>query len=162
MQQDFTPIEIAAWGGLLGMHGRLLRKIDADLLAHAQISHAEFEVLLRLSWAEGTRLRIQDLAAQSLLTRSGISRLVERLERAGLVARTGADEDRRGAYAVLTKAGLDRFQQALTHHVAFVREQFLAYFSEAELSQMADFWQRIEQGRTAEGAEPNRREGAER
>jgi DNA-binding MarR family transcriptional regulator len=147
MADDFTPLEQAAWGGLLGMHGRLLRQIDADLQEYVRITHAEFEVLLRLSWAEGRRQRIQELAAQSLLTRSGISRLVERLERAGLVERTGAEEDRRGAYAVLTDVGLERFQRALTHHVAFVRNQFLGHFSEAELEQMAEFWRRVERGR---------------
>src|SRR6266446_5126478 len=112
MDDDFTPLEQAAWGGLLGMHGRMLRWIDADLQAHSRITPAEFEVLLRLSWAEGQRLRIQDLAARSLLTRSGISRVVERLERAGLVKRTGASEDRRGSYAVLTEAGLTRLRAA--------------------------------------------------
>src|SRR3712207_1908419 len=103
------------------MHGRLLRQIDADLQEDTRITHAEFAVLLRLSWAEGRRRRIQELAAQSLLTRSGISRVVERLERAGLVERIGAEEDRRGAYAVLTDAGLERLQRARAHHVAFVR-----------------------------------------
>lgn len=155
MSDTFTPLEQAAWGGLRGMHGRLLRQIDADLQEHARVTHAEFEVLLRLSWAEGGRLRIQELAAQSLLTRSGISRVVERLERVGLVERTGAEEDRRGAYAVLTNAGLERFHQARARHVAFVRDQFLSHFSEAELEQMAGFWRRVNQrhvqGDAAEG-----------
>lgn len=155
MTDDFTALEKAAWGGLLGMHGRLLRQIDADLQEYARITHAEFEVLLRLSWAEGRRRRIQELAAQSLLTRSGISRVVERLERAGLVERVGAEEDRRGAYAVLTDVGLECFQRALTHHVAFVRRRFLSHFSIAELEQMAAFWRRVEQehtqDRSAEG-----------
>lgn len=144
MEQDFTELEQAAWGGLLGMYGRMFRQIDADLLARFRITHVEFEVLLRLSWAEGRRLRIQDLAARSVLTRSGISRVVERLERAGLVTREGAPEDRRGAYAVLTEAGLSHFQAALTAHVAFVRQHFLSRFSAAELAQMADFWQRVD------------------
>ncbi len=92
------------------------------------------------------RLRIHDLAARSVLTRSGISRLVERLEQAGLVVREKATEDRRGAYAVLTKAGMTHFEAALRQHVAFVRRHFLALFSEAELEQMAVFWQRVETG----------------
>lgn len=144
MEADFTELEQAAWGGLLGMYGRMFRKIDADLLARFQLTHVEFEVLLRLSWAEGRRLRIQDLAARSVLTRSGISRVVERLERAGLVTREGAAEDRRGAYAVLTESGLRHFQAALRAHVAFVREHFLSRFSQAELAQMAEFWQRVD------------------
>jgi len=87
----------------------------------------------------------QDLAAQSVLTRSGISRVVERLERAGLVTREGASEDGRGAYAVLTEAGVARFRTALRAHVVFVRRHFLGFFSERELEQMAAFWRRVEE-----------------
>lgn len=143
MPDHFTPLEQAAWGGFLLVHGRLMRGIDADLQARFRITHAEFEVLLRLSWAEGRRLRIQDLAAQSLLTRSGISRVVDRLVQAGWVARKGAVEDRRGAYAVLTSEGRARFPEILGEHVTLVRRQFLAHFSADELEQLAWFWQRI-------------------
>jgi len=144
MENDFTDLEQAAWGGLLGMYGRMFRKIDADLQTRFRITHVEFEVLLRLSWAAEHRLRLQYLAARSVLTRSGISRVVERLERAGLVSRVSASEDRRGAYAVLTEAGMTLFQAALTAHVAFVRQHFLAQFSAAELEQMAEYWRRVD------------------
>ena len=66
----------------------------------------------------------------------------------GLVIREAAPEDRRGAYAVLTEAGSERFQNALKDHVAFVRKNFLELFSDEELSQMAEFWQRVEKRRT--------------
>ena len=145
MNDAFTLLEQGAWGGLLGMYGRLVRRIEADLQEHSRISHVEFEVLLRLSWAEGYRLRIQDLAEQSVLTRSGVSRMVGRLEQAGLVTREHATEDRRGAYAVLTKAGLDHFRRALQAHIVFVRHNFLEFFSNEELAQMAEFWRRVEQ-----------------
>ena len=70
---------------------------------------------------------------QSILTRSGVSRVIERLKKAGLVIREGASEDRRGAYAILTEAGIERFQAASQAHIAFVREHFLAHFSDQEL-----------------------------
>jgi DNA-binding MarR family transcriptional regulator len=140
---DFTPLEQAAWGGLLGMHARVFREIEADLAERAGISHAEFEVLLRLSWAEGRRLRQQDLAEHSILTRSGMSRVVERLEKAGLVKREEASEDRRGSYAVLTRQGASEFRKALRGHVALVRRVFLSQFSHAELGQLAGFWERL-------------------
>ncbi len=146
MDDDFNSLEQDAWGGLLGMHGRLMKKIDADLQRHHHLSHAEFEVLLRLSWAEDHRLRIQDLAARSLLTRSGISRVIDRLSREGLVVREDASEDHRGAYAVLTKSGVSKFRAALRTHVAFVRRHFLSFFSEQEQEQMAEFWRRAEEG----------------
>ena len=143
MNDDFTKLEQDAWGGLLGMYGRMFHKIDDHLQEHFRITHIEFEVLLRLSWADDHRLRIQDLAARSVLTRSGMSRAVERLERAGFVTRVGASEDRRGAYAVLTEAGFIHIRAALHSHVAFVKDHFLNFFSEQELKQMAGYWQRL-------------------
>src|SRR5262245_47012726 len=91
----FSPTEHDAWGGFLKTYARIYRLVEADLLEHSRLSHVEFEVLLRLWWEEGHRLRIQELAARSILTRSGMSRVVERLEEAGLVRREGAVEDRR-------------------------------------------------------------------
>lgn len=143
MNDPFTPLEGAAWGGLLDVHGRLMRVIEADLQERVRISHPEFEVLLRLSWADGRRMRIQDLAAQSVLTRSGVSRLVERLERVALVARESALEDRRGAYAVLTKRGAATLDEALVGHAQLVRSAFLGRFTRAELATMGTFWRRL-------------------
>ena len=143
MENAFTEGERAAWGGLLETFSHLSARIDDDLRARFGISHVEFEVLLRLAFAEGRRLRIQDLAARSILTRSGMSRAVERLERAGLVIREAAPEDGRGAYAVLTDVGLAHFETAATAHMDFVRRNFLELFSETELVQMAGFWERV-------------------
>ena len=145
----FSQVEQDAWGGFLGAYARINRLVEEDLQAHSRITHVEFEVLLRLSWEENHRLRIQDLAAQSLLTRSGVSRVVERLEKAGLVTREGASEDRRGAYAVLTEEGITRFQKAADAHIEFVRKNFLSLFSEQELKQMAKFWKRVEESQNS-------------
>ena len=71
--ERFTELEGDAWGGLLGVHGRLMRLIERDLVERCGISHPEFEILLRLSWAHGQRARVLDLAAASVLTRSGTS-----------------------------------------------------------------------------------------
>jgi len=142
--EAFTPLEGAAWGGLLGVHGLMMRLIERDLAERCRISHVEFEALLRLSWADGRRMRIQDLAEQSVLTRSGISRVVERLARVGLVTRESAPEDRRGAYAILTDAGHALLRTALDGHVALVRERFLDRFTPGELEQMATWWRRVE------------------
>lgn len=98
---------------------------------------------MHLGWAGQQRMRIQDLAAQNLLTRSGMSRALARLEKAGLLMRETASEDRRGAYAVLTVAGLERFQKATEPHIAFVKTHFINVFSEAELAQLAKFWARL-------------------
>lgn len=145
----FTELEGAAWGGLLGVHGRLMRLLEHDLTERCGISHPEFEILLRLSWAEGLRSRIQDLAAASILTRSGTSRAVERLDRLGLVRRETAPEDRRGNYAILQPAGAERLEEALDGHVPLVRGAFIERFSAKELEVMADFWRRVEAGLAA-------------
>lgn len=144
MGNGFTEIEQNAWGGFLGTYARMNRMIEEDLQSHSNITHVEFEILLRLSWSENKKMRIQDIAAQSVLTRSGVSRVVERLEKAGLVTREEASEDRRGAYAVLTEEGAIRFQTAIQKHVEFVRKNFLSLFGEEELNQMAGFWKRLE------------------
>jgi DNA-binding MarR family transcriptional regulator len=140
----FSEVERAAWGGLLATYARLTRAAEDQLMEQSQLTHVEFEVLLRL-WSEPNhRLRMQDLAAQSLLTRSGVSRAVERLERAGLVRREAAREDRRGAWAILTDGGEQRFRAAARTHIPFVRQAFLDLFNDDELRTMAEAWQRIE------------------
>ena len=149
--ERFTELEGAAWGGLLGAHGRLMRLIERDLADRCDISHPEFEILLRLSWAEDHRARIQDLAAASVLTRSGTSRAVARLERLGLVRRETAQEDRRGNYAILELAGAGLLEQALDGHVPLVRAAFLALFTSKELEAMAEHWRRVEARLAAEG-----------
>lgn len=145
MPELFNEFEQKAWGGFLGIYAKMNRIVEEDLQAHSHITHVEFEVLLRLSWSENRRMRIQDLAAESILSRSGVSRMVERLEKAGLVTREEAPEDRRGAYAVLTEAGAERFRIAAQKHVQFVREHFTSKFSEDELEVMGEFWKRLEE-----------------
>lgn len=143
MTELFSRCQQAAWGGFLSAYARMNRLIEDDLQAHSHLTHVEFEVLLRLSWSDTRRMRIQDLAAESILTRSGISRVVERLEKAGLVTREEAPEDRRGAYAVLTEAGAERFRIAAQKHSECVHTHFLSKFSEEELQTMAAFWERL-------------------
>ena len=143
VSDSFSEVEGKAWGGLMRMHGRMLQRMEADLVRHSQLTSPEFEVLLQLSWASDGRLRMLELARNSLLTRSGMSRLLTRLERAGLLHREGTPDDERGAVFRLTAAGQAKFKAAKKKHVAFVREQFLRHFSKKELALMVDFWQRV-------------------
>jgi DNA-binding MarR family transcriptional regulator len=139
----FDERERAAWGGLLRTYALLDRAIEADLREHDGITHVEFEVLLRLWSARNRRRRIQDLAADSVLTRSGTSRLVDRLAKAGLVARESAPEDGRGSYAALTDQGQATFEQLAPRHVAQVRELFLARLSEDEVTTLIGIWSKV-------------------
>ena len=147
---EFSQVEQEAWGGFLSAFAYINRIVEDDLQSHTQVTHVEFEILLRLSWAENQKMRIQDLAAQSILTRSGTSRAISRLEKAGLVMREEASEDRRGSYATLTKEGAKRFQNAIAPHVSFVKNHFLDLYSEQELKQMAKFWKRLQDAQSSE------------
>lgn len=140
----FTSAEAAAWGGFLAAHGRLSKHLEENLRRTSGLSHAEYEVLLRLFREDEGRLRIQALAARSILTHSGTSRLIDRLEGAGLVKRAEAEEDGRGAYAVLTEKGREHFIEAARQHTTLVRELFLSHFTDDELGTMGSFWARLE------------------
>lgn len=143
MPTRFTETEGGAWGQLLSVHAAMMRKLETMLQTSHHISHGEFEVLLRLSWTQGGRMRLRDLADASLLTRSGMSRLVERLELIGLVSRETAPEDARGAYAVLTPEGRKRLEEAEHDNITLVRECFLSLYTQEEQEQMFNFWKRF-------------------
>lgn len=149
MAPSFSASELAAWGGLLRVHALLDQAIDADLREHDGLRHVEFEVLLRLCVAPGQRMRIQELADASLLSRSGTSRLVDRLVSAGLVVREAATEDGRGAYAALTDAGRDTFERIRPRHIALVRERFLDRLTPEQIAVLGRIWRKVDppQGR---------------
>ncbi|MER3418594.1 MAG: MarR family transcriptional regulator, partial [Chloroflexota bacterium] len=99
---------LGAWRAFLEAHARLARRLDDELRAGHGISLAEYDALLQLARAPGRRLRMNQLADRVILSRSGITRLVDRLVAAGLVERTTCSTDARGAEAVLTEAGVER------------------------------------------------------
>ncbi len=144
MDDFFTVAEARAWSGFLTTHAKMSVRLEENLRRTSGISHAEYEVLLRLFLTDGGRLRIQELAANSILSHSGTSRLVDRLVGAGLAERVNAEEDKRGAYAVLTELGRESFVKAANQHTALVRELFLSHFSAGELKTMASYWSRVE------------------
>lgn len=139
----FSERERAAWGGFLRTYARVEAAVDADLRHQHGLRHGDFEVLLRLRFAPGRRLRLQQLAEGSLLTRSGISRLVDRMVEAGYVVREDALEDGRGAYAVLTDAGETFFNALMPQHIAVVRELFLARLDDRDLADLARIWAKL-------------------
>jgi DNA-binding MarR family transcriptional regulator len=133
-----------AWSGFLRTHATLLRKLDAELKEAHGLALSSFEVLLHLSWAPEHRMRMGELSESVLFTRSsGLRRLLRGLEAEGLVQIEPCPEDRRGACAVLTEAGLDRLGEAHPTHLGGVREHFFEHFSEVELRAMAKCWRRV-------------------
>jgi DNA-binding MarR family transcriptional regulator len=145
-----SPRELRAWRGLLRAHAALTKALDADLEAEHDLPLSSYEVLLHLSHAPGQSMRMCDLASSIILSRSGLTRLIDRLEREGLVERRSCSHDARGSYAVLTPAGQERLQQARSTHLAGVRSLFLDRFSAEELDALGDAWERVLTGADVE------------
>jgi len=142
-QETLTLGELRAWRGLLRAHACLAKRLDAELEQAHGLPMTSYEVLHHLEEASGGRMRMCELAEQAQLSRSGLTRLVDRLEREGLLERCSCDHDARGSYACLTYTGRERLEEAGGTHLAVIREQFLSHFSEDELGSLADMWERI-------------------
>jgi DNA-binding MarR family transcriptional regulator len=140
---ELAPEELAAWRGLLRVHSALVKALDAELLATHDLPLTSYEVLINLQAAPGRRRRMAELADGVLLSRSGMTRLVDRLEREGLLERDACTDDGRGTYAVLTEKGEACLARARPTHLDGVRERFLQHFAAEELSVLAAFWERV-------------------
>lgn len=140
---ELSAVELGAWRGLLRVHAALFKALDAELEATHGIPLSSYEVLIFLRSAPAQRLRMADLADRVLLSRSGMTRLADRLERAGLLVREQCSADARGCYAVLTAEGAAFLEDARPTHLNGIRERFLCHFSEDELVALARGWERI-------------------
>ncbi|MER5770865.1 MarR family winged helix-turn-helix transcriptional regulator [Streptomyces sp. NPDC001985] len=135
--------ERTVWLGLLSTHMRLLRTLDTELVAAERIPLSSFEVLLTLAEAPGDRLRMKDIAASLLISRSGLTRIVDDLERQGLVAREKCPTDARGFDAVLTDAGKKAYRRARKVHLTSLRGEFLDRLTEEQLTALAGIWRTL-------------------
>jgi DNA-binding MarR family transcriptional regulator len=124
---------ITTFGRLIEVQGRLERRLGAELEARCDLPLAWFEVLVRLSRSDGGRLTMGALAEQVTLTTGGVTRLVDRMEAAGYVARLPCPTDRRVAYAAITEGGREKLAEASVVHSANLRDTF-AEFSDRELT----------------------------
>jgi DNA-binding MarR family transcriptional regulator len=116
--------ERVLWRRFVETHAAIVRKLDDDLRAQSGLTLSAFEVLYELVRAPGNRRRMAELAERLLFTRSGVTRVVDRLERDGLVERRVCTSDGRGVYANLTEQGYETFIAAAGPHVAGIRELF--------------------------------------
>lgn len=144
--EELDALQLAAWRGMLRVHAALVRELDAELYAAHDLPLSSYDVLIYLQSAPGKRLRMAELADSVLLSRSGVTRLVDRLVREGLIVRDTCESDGRGSFAVLTEAGEEMLARARPTHLAGVRERFLHHFSEDELRTLARFWERVSPG----------------
>jgi DNA-binding MarR family transcriptional regulator len=143
VRPQLEPRELHAWRGLLRAHACLVRALDAELEEAHGLPLTSYEVLRYLDDADGCKMRMCQLATSVHLSRSGLTRLVDRLEREGLIERVSCSHDARGAYAALTLAGGERLAAARETHLAAVRDHFLEHFSPDELDVLAEYCDRV-------------------
>jgi DNA-binding MarR family transcriptional regulator len=132
-----------AWRAYLRGHATVTRALEADLVAGPRLSLASYDVLVQLAEAPERRLRMTELADAVLLSRSGVTRLVDRLERDGLVVRAPVVEDGRGVSATLTERGLDRLRGASRIHLEGVARYFAARLDAADLAELRRISERL-------------------
>jgi DNA-binding MarR family transcriptional regulator len=138
---------LRAWAELLRGHAATTRLLGAELQEHG-LTINDYEALLLLSQAEGGRLKRVELARQLVLTPSGVTRLLEGLEAAGLVERAACSADLRIVYAQLTELGRERLSAASCGHVSSVRALFEEYLTDDELATLASLLERLPSGPT--------------
>ena len=135
--------ELAAWKGMLATHSRLVHELDAELERNHGLPLSSYEVLMNLDYADGNRLRMGELADRLLLSRSGITRLADRLEKQGLIARERCDNDGRGYFATLTDQGRALVTAARPDHLAEVRRRFLDRLDPEDIDALGAIWHRL-------------------
>jgi DNA-binding MarR family transcriptional regulator len=135
--------DLEAWVAFLRSHAAIIRELSAQLQREHGLTLNDYEVLLHLSHADGGMLRRVDLAERVLLTASGITRLLEGLEKAGFVCKRNCESDARVTYAMLTDAGAEKLRRASATHLRGVDELFLARYSGSELATLAELLSRL-------------------
>ena len=144
---------VDAWARLLRGHAAATRELSARLVAEHGLSINDYGALLSLSRAEEDRMRRVDLAEELLLTASGVTRLLEGLERAGFVERAECARDRRVTYAVLTEAGREKLEEASDSHIAAICTLFEERFSGEEIEQLTSLLARLPEAAEASGSD---------
>jgi len=128
-----TDARLESWRTFLRAHARVIRELERELVAEQDLALSDYDVLVQLSAAPNRRLRMSELADALLLSRSGATRLVDRLVADGLVERVSCEDDRRGQWAALTERGLERLRRAAPTHVRGIEEHFLDRLSADDL-----------------------------
>ena len=136
-------VALEAWRGYLQSHASIVRALDAALHAEHAITARDYEVMLYLAQADRRQLPMSALARRTMITRSGITRLIDGLVASDLVERVGCRDDARISYARLTDAGYEKLRCAGATHVASVNRLFVERFDAAELRGLADLLSRL-------------------
>lgn len=134
---------LEAWRSYLQSHAAILRQLDAELVAAHGMTTRDYEVLLYLAQAPDRQLPMSALASSTMLTRSGITRLVDGLVDAGLIERAACERDARVSYARITDVGYEKLRRAGCTHIASIQRLFLEHFNAEEINQLATLLSRL-------------------
>lgn len=148
-----TEHELAAWRGMLQAHAHVTRQLDAQMHAKHGLSLSAYEVLMFLADAPEQRMRMSEIAERVLLSRSGCTRLVDRLVEQGYITRCASTTDGRGLYARLTDAGNDKLHAARTTHHHGIRKYFLQHLTTTDQIALGDIWTRFSRDGEVAGTE---------
>jgi DNA-binding MarR family transcriptional regulator len=143
LKSGLEGVSLDAWRGFLLSHAAITRQLDADLIARHSLTSRDYEALLFLANEPDRNLPMSELAERTMLTRSGVTRLVDGLTRIGLVERVACPRDARVSYAQLTDTGYQRLREATRTHVEGIRMIFLRHFSEEEVAELAELLGRL-------------------
>ena len=125
--------KLAAWRAFLQAHAKLIRVLEREMQEEQELPLSWYDILAHLDGAADGRLRMQELAESVLLSRSGLTRLVDRMAKSGLVSRAPCPNDRRGTYAVITPQGRTTLQKAMPGHLRGVERHFLNRLDDADI-----------------------------
>src|SRR3974390_1142589 len=150
----FSPAEFRAWRGLIRLRETTMREIDRRLRKHGDLSLADYGVLITLVTAPQLKLRMSELGARRMLTPSGITRVVTRLEDRGLIRREADPADGRASLAALTRTGLEALRHAQVIHHEVVRELYLQRLSARDLDRLAQLFEKALPGVISAPASP--------
>jgi DNA-binding MarR family transcriptional regulator len=143
MTERLTEQQLAAWRAFITAHATVIRRIEQDLTAADVIPLAWYDVLIELYEAPARRMRLHELADAVVLSRSGLTRLIDRLEHAGLLMRESDASDRRGAYAVLTEAGIHAMRRAWPIYARGIHTFFARHLSDGEIATLTEALERV-------------------
>jgi DNA-binding MarR family transcriptional regulator len=138
--RELSADERTAWLGLLDVHNRVVKELDHELERKHGLSLSAYSVLAALVRSPDGRLQMSQLADHTLISRPGMTRLIERLERDGLVERVRGGADTRQVYAAVTEQGLERLAAATKSHFDGVRSRFLDKLTDTQLRALASAW----------------------
>jgi len=150
------PEGLGAFAALLKVQAAVVRRLELRLEEHRLVPIAQYDVLLELNAAAGRRLRMQQLADRVVLSRSRVSRVVDEMERAGLVRREPDPDDKRAAFAVITDDGRAALRKAAPVYLEGIEEEFLSHLSGAERTALERSLRKVLDATThGQGGEPD-------